>query len=556
MGKNAKLIMLALGLLMSLLISLPLLSANSADLSVYRVGDLSLSAQDVIAGKHKSAEIFSPNQSFIPIPTTSGWWRIETHRNFMPSSRPMIYLNTVTLTHSEVWLPNSKQPIELSQLQPQTSLDFSPRMQVVALKNGLRTGQSIYWRVKTGEFTPLPVSIQSEQSLRAYDLRQTRLQSTIEGIILAIVLAGLVLSIMLRETTFLILAVGIFLSLLFILTNNGDIFHVPLLAKWDEQFALQRIFGLAACVVTTYFAYIFLDMPRYTLRIAMLQKSCIAIFIVLFITSFLPIIRDSSLIPKIANTVIIITVFTALSSSIILIKRGNRFGKLFLISWTPLFAFAIWRIYEISFKLPPSEYVTILFPASYAMAGILLYSGLGERMLNYKRERDASDRMARMDALTDIYNRRALDERLRLAAASTKKNNQSLALLFADIDHFKHINDTYGHAVGDEVLKTVAKRISGVLRFGDVFGRYGGEEFVIGLPDAELEQAKQLAERIRKSISDDLITCNEHKISITISIGIAVMSSGPDGVDLALQQADKALYYCKQNGRNCVAAAA
>ncbi len=556
MGKTARQMLLALGLVISACMAWPLLAANNTDFSIFRVGDLSLPAQAVVAGEYKSTEVASTSQIFFPAPSTNGWWRIEVHQDFAASARPMMYLNTITLTQSEVWLPGAEKPIVLSQLKPQNNLDFSPHMQVVALQNGLRAGQSIYWRVNTSAFAPLPISIQSEQSLRAYDLRQTRLQSTIEGIILAIVIAGLVLSIMLRETTFLVLAVGIFLSLLFVLSNNGDIFHVPLLAKWDEHFALQRIFGLAACIVTAYFTYIFLDMPRYTPRIAMVQKCCIAILILLFAVSLMPGIGASSIIPKTANSLIIITILTGLSSSIILMRMGNRFGKLFFWSWTPLFIFALWRVFEVSFKLPPNEYISILFPASYAVAGILLYSGLGERMLIYKRERDASERMARMDSLTDIYNRRALDERLRIAATSTEKNKQSLAVLFADIDHFKRINDTYGHAVGDEVLKTVAKRISGVLRFGDVFGRYGGEEFVIGLPDANQAQAQQLAERIRKSISDDLISFNEHKISITISIGIAVMHSGPDGIDAALQKADNALYFCKQNGRNCVNAAA
>jgi diguanylate cyclase (GGDEF)-like protein len=364
------------------------------------------------------------------------------------------------------------------------------------------------------------------------------------------VLAGFVLSMMLKEKAFLILALGTLFSMLFIIANNGDIFYIQEIGKWYKDFPLQRIFGAACFALLSYFTYVFLEMQRYTPRIALIQRIIIAIFTVLFFASFVPMVRTSTWIPTIGNATIILGTFTGLTSSIILIRQGNRLGKLFLLSWLPLFAVAIWRIIELSLHLPQNEIVSILVPASYVIVGILLYSGLGERILLYKRERDYSERLSQIDSLTDIYNRRALDEKLAIAAMSSERNGKNLSILFADIDHFKKINDNYGHVVGDEVLKVVAKRIISVLRFGDVFGRYGGEEFVIGLPDTNEDQARNLAERIRQTIADNPIMCADHKISITISIGVSVLKGGVDSINQAIQIADRALYHCKQNGRN------
>ncbi|MFM6987646.1 MAG: GGDEF domain-containing protein [Arenimonas sp.] len=177
---------------------------------------------------------------------------------------------------------------------------------------------------------------------------------------------------------------------------------------------------------------------------------------------------------------------------------------------------------------------------------------MGERILLYKRERDANQHLARMDALTEVYNRRALDERLRIAAVQTEKSGRSMAVLFADLDHFKRINDSHGHDVGDYVLKDVTLRIRSVLRFGDVLGRYGGEEFVIALPDCGEEQARQLAERIRERIAERPVVCAGTVIPVTVSIGISVLRDGQSDIEGALKRADQALYFCKQNGRNCV----
>lgn len=165
---------------------------------------------------------------------------------------------------------------------------------------------------------------------------------------------------------------------------------------------------------------------------------------------------------------------------------------------------------------------------------------------------------ATLDALTGFYNRRQLDERVKQEISSAKRKHTALCAIMIDIDYFKKVNDTYGHAAGDFILKTVSKIIRGQLREYDIAARYGGEEFAILLPFTEEDEAVMVAERLRKAVENKIIdiekvnTKNDTKtIRITISLGIYQFKPTDRNQDL-LMNADKALYEAKENGRNRV----
>jgi diguanylate cyclase (GGDEF)-like protein len=126
----------------------------------------------------------------------------------------------------------------------------------------------------------------------------------------------------------------------------------------------------------------------------------------------------------------------------------------------------------------------------------------------------------------------------------------------ADVDHFKKINDTYGHNFGDQILKMISVKLSSNLREKDKVARWGGEEFVLVLPETSIKQATDIANRIRVSIEQTQIDTPDgnEKISVTISFGIAISALNDQKIDLIIDQADMALYQAKSNGRNCVRA--
>jgi len=161
--------------------------------------------------------------------------------------------------------------------------------------------------------------------------------------------------------------------------------------------------------------------------------------------------------------------------------------------------------------------------------------------------------LALTDPLTKIHNRRYLDLYMEKAIPLCQRQGHPLTMIIFDIDHFKTINDTYGHIAGDMILKKVVKVIKGIIRDSDVFVRTGGEEFILILPNCPLEQGTKLAERIRKAIESTKFTYKETRIWVTISMGITEYIKGQDLTQF-FDRADQALYRAKKSGRNRVVA--
>jgi diguanylate cyclase (GGDEF)-like protein len=166
---------------------------------------------------------------------------------------------------------------------------------------------------------------------------------------------------------------------------------------------------------------------------------------------------------------------------------------------------------------------------------------------------------AQQDALTGLYNRRHFEERLTAELAAAQRHGRVVSLLLVDIDHFKSVNDRYGHLAGDEALKLVSAILSGALRKEDVLARYGGEEFVVIARETGLAGGKALGERVRQAVERARLTFEGSEVGLTVSIGVTV-SVGiseyvPGRTDRELfQAADRALYVAKQGGRNRVVA--
>jgi diguanylate cyclase len=162
---------------------------------------------------------------------------------------------------------------------------------------------------------------------------------------------------------------------------------------------------------------------------------------------------------------------------------------------------------------------------------------------------------AQRDFLTGVFNRKALDKMMDELARYSRENNTPLCLLMIDIDHFKKFNDTYGHLIGDEVLKMVAKILTGTLKGKDIVARFGGEEFAVLLPSTPLEGALVVAELLRRSISSKELKRRDTGDmigKITVSIGVAAFRPKEDTIPVFIKRADDALYRSKENGRNQV----
>ena len=179
---------------------------------------------------------------------------------------------------------------------------------------------------------------------------------------------------------------------------------------------------------------------------------------------------------------------------------------------------------------------------------VIMYLFTRKLMMKLIEARREVEELAIRDPLTCIYNRRYMMQRLNEVLARAKRGSDEFCCFIMDIDHFKQVNDKYGHLFGDEILIETVKRVSSVLRSYDIFGRFGGEEFIIITPGLGIEDSLAMAERVRQTVKDGSV----NGIKVTISIGVSCYKSKEDTPDDIIRRADESMYVAKKEGRDCV----
>jgi diguanylate cyclase (GGDEF)-like protein len=191
-------------------------------------------------------------------------------------------------------------------------------------------------------------------------------------------------------------------------------------------------------------------------------------------------------------------------------------------------------------------FMSVMQPLFYGLGFLLLYNELLQRELHA---------MARMDSLTGVPNRLALEERFADMLAAKGEVRVPFCLLLLDVDHFKSVNDRFGHDCGDKVLKALMQRVGTILRSGSMIGRLGGEEFIVLVPEAGRRDGEALAERIREAVMGQPVVIEDRSLPLTISVGVAEVESYERELSSTLRRADNALYVAKRGGRNRVVTA-
>ena len=204
----------------------------------------------------------------------------------------------------------------------------------------------------------------------------------------------------------------------------------------------------------------------------------------------------------------------------------------------------------------PSRYLSWILWGAFvlmALASVLLVDNLLASRRKLRKANEDLDRLARIDSLTGLYNRRQTQDSLEAALATAHRHRQPLSVLMIDVDHFKQVNDLFGHQVGDEVLCGVAQTVRSALRGGDTVGRWGGEEFLALLPSTDAVGAQEVAQRLSNAVASTPSIIGDEFIPVSISVGVATLGTG-EGERL-VAEADEAMYTAKQAGRNRVHAA-
>lgn len=238
-------------------------------------------------------------------------------------------------------------------------------------------------------------------------------------------------------------------------------------------------------------------------------------------------------------------------------RRGYRPAWSFLAAWLLYLAgIIVWELRWLGLA-PVDIWSDFGFVLAASLEAVLLSFALGQRVRDLRKEKEAlatSERryqkLSVTDGLTGLYNQRFFVSRLTSEVDHARRLEQPLSLIMLDVDHFKRFNDTHGHPAGDQVLTGLAAAIGDCTRPGDYCCRYGGEEFAVILPGADLEDARAVAERIRTSFTNPPYRHPDHNIPpVTVSLGLAMLRPGEDSQSL-LDRADRALYRAKDLGRN------
>jgi len=240
-----------------------------------------------------------------------------------------------------------------------------------------------------------------------------------------------------------------------------------------------------------------------------------------------------------------------------LLGAGRACGKVFRDLWQTVVAGGVWHGEILGRRKNGSKYweKVAVSPLRDGSLRISRFVAVCEDVTDHKRRKEGLHQLARLDPLTGISNRRHLMERARHEWVRADRFGLPLALIMLDIDHFKKVNDEYGHAIGDRAICAVATICEDCVREIDIVGRYGGEEFVIVLPGTDLEGARKLGRRLRKRIAEAVLQDEKGRpFKLTASLGIAELDADVT-LDRLLVLADGALYRAKRAGRNRLAAA-
>ena len=382
-----------------------------------------------------------------------------------------------------------------------------------------------------------------------------RMIALVFGALAALSLGSFLIWSVLDDKVFVLYAALFCLQALYIAFLSGQGFYWPVLSyagplnsyAWNVPAALS---GAAASLFVREIA----DLRRFSPRVYDAFGWLSIAFVVLAFANMLKPFGLESLVNAIGNIMFVGAAIFTLAVSFTAWRHGSRAAGWFLLAWGLLEAFTIATAAEL--LVTDGERGDYLLysglPLSMVAAAVLIALGVADRLRGQRIALTEAERRAQTDALTGVLNRRSLIERLDAACARARARGLSISLLFIDLDHFKEINDTFGHPAGDACLAAIVGPIQSELRQSDVIGRYGGEEFVVILSSADAVAARPIAERILRRVADVRIEGYGEPISLTCSIGIATSDTlGVWGQHL-IARADAAVYVAKRAGRNRV----
>ncbi len=397
---------------------------------------------------------------------------------------------------------------------------------------------------------PIRLSLTPLTQYLAEDTNRVRITS---ALLSAQVLLGLVAAIYafaLRRRMLLLFSAWVASSVLYLMVMSGEI--TALLPGSTLLPHAMRLNGIAINVgmICAYaFVMWFLDIPRHYPR---LRRVFEVLLVACAVTLAVQLVDPGNLLFLNINNLLTMGLGAlALGTGVARALAGSPQGWFYLIGWGAVSGVGLYRASLFLRYEGTPDWLEVAHPLISTLGALVLVLATARAARYAEREMHAAREVARIDPLTGLANRGQLDISLAALLQANGSSAQGLCVMFLDLDHFKAINDNFGHGVGDDCLVACAKILRGELRGSDLLARYGGEEFVVVLPGAALAHAVEIAESLRTAIQRNGSRVAGRPVELTVSIGLAEWHSG-ESMTALLERADLALYRAKHKGRNRV----
>jgi diguanylate cyclase (GGDEF)-like protein len=428
---------------------------------------------------------------------------------------------------------------------------------VFALPESLTAGQVLYVQAdpQGHGWEGLQVSASTLERTLVTGTDHARMIAIAFGALMAMAFSSLLIWLVLSDKLLLLYATLFSLQALYIAYLSGQGFDWPLLSyglpvmsyTWNVTAALS---GAAACLFVREIA----ELKLYSPRVYSIFGWMAVTFVVLAFANLGQLVGLGAVVAAVGNLVFLGSAIFTLVVAFLAWQRDNRAAGWFLIAWGLLEGFTIATAIRLLVTDPEGAEGLLYYglPLSMVAAAVLIALGVSDRLRDQRIALSEAERRAQTDPLTGVLNRRSLVERLEAACLRARARGLPIALLFIDLDHFKEINDSFGHPAGDACLRAIIDPIQAELRQSDVIGRYGGEEFVVILSSADVSAAEPIAERIRNRVAGVRVEGFGAPISLTCSIGVATSDTLGVWGEHLIARADAAVYDAKRSGRNRV----
>lgn len=506
-------------------------------LSAYRQGAFTVS--------HESVLTFG-------IGAKPAWIHLGVDNTGATTSIRRLSIGISWLDHVDIYLRHGGQTTESWQLgdrKPFASRPIDSRG--FAVDASFPPGHSdLMIRVATFDPMVVPITLQTPAQAVSVASKEAASYAFLYGFLAALLAYNLVLFVGMRAASYgwysLFLASFMLANVAY--TGYGFQSLWPTHTGWT-QWAQPTLMMLYAAMGLL-FAQSFLNTCRHFPRLHRGVLLYIAIGMLALLGAFLLNWQSAALLLAFA----FLTLFTVimLALGVLSVRAGLQAGRYFLLAAAcsmlgdALTALAVWGI------IPFNTWTFRAAELGMLLDATLLALALSYRFREGEVRRQQAEHLARLDPLTDTNNRRAFDSISEPIWSITRRHDRDLSVIMLDLDHFKRINDTYGHTCGDQVLKAVASVLKEGIRDSDIVARWGGEEFIILLPETTLTEAVLLAERLRAAIAGMHVVCPGKTLTITASFGVAERHARHQKLEALIAEADRQMYQAKELSRNRV----